>query len=156
MKTCFFFFTLICINFSCDRDAPEVSDEGLVIGEWEGAFETSVNVDGTPKSHTPRPCSGLERIIFRPDNTLNFQEPEFFSETECRVVPEVAREGIWERLRNEKYRFTMLNDDGSIQRIVEPVAIRFRQDNEVMAVQFDPVVDNGVDPPYYYETIFFR
>ncbi|MFS4418288.1 hypothetical protein [Maribacter sp. 2307ULW6-5] len=98
----------------------------------------------------------MERLIFRADNTLNFQEYEPFGDNECRVVPEFAREGIWERLGNEKYRFAMLNDDGSVQRIVEPEAIRFREDGEIMAVQFDPVVDNGVDSPYYYETIFFR
>jgi hypothetical protein len=83
-----------------------------------------------------------------------FREDELITVTEC-FLKEIA-EGKWEKLGAGKYRWSFINSSGVVDRIIEPELISFRQEGEIMAVQFDPIVDNGTDAPYFYGIIFFK
>lgn len=154
IKKISYVFILVVLVISCDRDEKEISDEGLIVGQWSGFGEKIVNVDGTFNSKDSRPCKGSEKLTFDSDGSMTFREDELVNDTEC-FIKELAK-GTWERLETGKYRWAFIDSAAVIDRIIEPELVSFRQEGEVMAVQFDPIVDNGTDPPFYYEIIFFR
>lgn len=140
----------------CDREGPESSDEGKIIGTWENGFESSINLDGS-FIDSVRPCRNIPFVIFRSDSSLFYQLRKSGGPQLCLPDTTFAANGSWERLRNEKYRFFLKNNTlGEPDTIIEPVRIYFTSEADIMKIQFEPVVDNGIDKPFYFETTFFR
>lgn len=150
------FALLLCITLtSCDSDAPEPSDEGLILGTWNPIVEDTYNLDGTLSKVSARPCSGLEKLIFNEDGTLYYRDFEENSEYECRQLTTQSADGTWLRLDNGSYLFTLTNLLTGDPLEIKPVNISFNRENS-MQIQFDPVVDNGNDPPFIYVTGFIK
>ncbi len=153
MRTIIVAFVVLLTIFSCDRDGPPPSDEGKIIGYWGGSSESTRNVDGSFNG-TTRPCRTYH-MEFREDNTLNFQVSEQVAPQQCTLKKDWRHEGRWERMANEKYRLFLTSADGRQDSIIKPERIWFPQEN-VMLIQFEPIIDNGVDKPFYYEQLFFK
>jgi len=148
------FVTLLFLS-SCDRDGPMPSDEGKIIGKWDTGHTTHFNLDGTLHDHAfndeKSRCPYFPFIVFRSDNTLNFQFIEKTLPELCSPTEKFSPEGRWERLGNEKYRIFLEGRNGYPDTIMEPERIYFTQGDSIMKIQFEPVIDNGVDKPYYME-----
>ncbi len=141
---------------SCDRAGPEPSDEGLILGKWDSAFESAINVDGTASGKPSRSsCRGRPIVEFRDDGTLYFQDFEQITPQLCMPITRFLFEGRWQRLQNEKYRLVLTSTENGPDSIIEPERITFPQEG-VMHIQFEGVVENGIDKPYFYFSTFFK
>jgi hypothetical protein len=154
MKTIVPLLVLLFLS-ACDRDVPIPSDEGKVIGMWINGFTTTENVDGSVNSFI-KPCSSFPFVLFRSDQTVNFQLREQLEPQVCGTTERFSPEGRWERLGNEKYRIFLEGRNGHPDTIVEPERIYFTQADTIMKIQFEPIVDNGVDKPFFFTTTFFK
>jgi hypothetical protein len=74
----------------------------------------------------------------------------------CSFAERFLPEGRWERLGNEKYRVFLEGRNGHPDTIMEPERIYFTQSDTIISIQFEPVIDNGVDKPYYIEATAFK
>ncbi len=153
-----FLLVITLLSQSCDRDGSEPSDEGLIVGVWQNFGESKVNLDGT-FGGLGRVCKQVDpfNMIVRLDGTIFYYESELVDEETCLQVSHRSLEGTWERLGNEKYRFVFQSTEIAGEEVLEPYKIRIGgENNNQMFIQWDPVFDNGIDTPYYYESFYVR
>jgi hypothetical protein len=162
MKISFYYFIIpsLFLVFGCNKNEVIESDEGLILGEWEGSTQTMVIKDGTSENWVSGLCQG-NIIHFKEDGKLfyiDWVQDEIYADN-CNENEETPRLGRWERISNKKYRLTLIDESSGKESIIEPELITFESDNpntDVMQFRYKTLPDNAPEGAQYYYLDLFR
>ena len=145
--------------FGCEKDAVIESDEGMILGRWEGCDRTIINKGGSRES--------LPALINCEGNILDFFEDgrvrwvDFIKEEvahNCSEDEKTAPIGRWERLSNGKYHFILTNAVTGAESIIAPALVTFEDNGTiVMNIRYvESSPEAGQNATYHYLTLFKR
>ena len=141
----------------CEKSAVEESDEGMIIGEWEGYSRTVVYKDESKETLPNDNCEGLI-LNFHSDGDVRWVDFNMDGNGSCVEDQNTEPMGKWERVSNGKYVFTLTNSsDGSKINIVPDLISFYSNGATTMEIRYFELPDNvSKDAVYYYLTLFKR
>ena len=153
------YIIIICtfLFFGCTKEEEVESDQGLIFGEWEGHSRTLVYNNGTTELLPTNTCEGYI-LGFYEDGLLIWNDFLPDAIDSCGENLDTELIGIWERISNGKYIFTLVSSLDDSEIYITPALITFNNNGaETMDIRYAGLPkDAPKEAAYYYLTLFKR